>query len=503
MKTRRMKLSFTKDELFRASLDLRNSGISMPLMDDDKLKESFNVGTIQDSFGFFGSGNNANTFHPDITIPEHIQPKPEDFVRVPFRLLSATTVGAGTWKATDFSNTRMLRDSLEKLQNKPIYFDHDTELLNWVGIVETVNWEGKKGDVPGGINGLLAIDAKTNPKIARGVLIGSIFSNSVTVEFDWEPSHSFDDPYDFNDKMGTIDPRDGKMVRRIVKMIHNYHETSLVWLGADPYAKLINEDGNLVNIDESSTYNLEKDEVKHSYEKDNKYALSFSMPKSVVGLSKKAPVKKESKSFNNKKDVDMDKDLLILLKGIFGLGESDQLTKEQIESLQLKDETLTKNSETFSKLKSVDDKGEALELSEVGEDTHVIMLKSNLDTLIEDNSKIEELTKTATLAESFIADAKTEVERLYSLSVDNETDETIIKMIQEAEPAQLTAMRKQYTKKATSEFSATCKDCGSQKFDFKSSQGGGDGDDKTEVESASFSDLMEKYDTPSMNIAKK
>lgn len=497
MKTRRMKLSFSKAEFFRASLDLRNSGISMPVIGNDQAVKRFGVNEkIQESFGLFGGSNNANTFHPEVNIPENIIPKPEDFVRVPFRLLSATTVGAGTWKATDFSDETMLRQSAEMLNRKPIYFDHDTDLLNWVGIVEGVEWQAGQGDVPSGINGLLAIDAVTNPKIARGVLIGSIFSNSVTVEFDWEPSHHFDSPYEFNEKIGTYHS-DGEMIRRKVKKIHNYHETSLVWLGADPYAKLIDDDGNLVHIDESSTYNLEKDEIKDKYTKDNEYSLSFSLTKDIIGWRKNQKQNfnkntKDKNKFNNLKDAEMDKELLLLLKGIFGLSEDQKLTKEQIESLQIKDDAATAQLETFSKLTPVDEKGETIELSEVGEATHVVIAKESFDSILAEAEKVEDLQTKADLGDTLLAAERDEVERLYSLSVDNDTDEAIVDLIKDASVEQLSALKKQYSKDAK------------KKFNFRSSEDGDDGlGEEDEVESASFNDLMEKFGSPTMNLGKK
>ena len=73
----------------------------------------------------------------------------------------------------------------------------------------------------------MAVDAKTNPKVARGVLMGSIFSNSVTVEFEWKMSHPFENEYEFLDKIGQYGA-DGKMIRRVVTKILNYHKSSLI-----------------------------------------------------------------------------------------------------------------------------------------------------------------------------------------------------------------------------------------------------------------------------------
>src|SRR5690606_12701038 len=113
-----------------------------------------------------------------------------------------TTVGAGSWKATDFSDVRMLKGSMGKLKGKTVYKEHDQEVDNWLGFVKETSWSeqftNSTGDtVPAGIDGVLLIDAKTNPKIARGLLMGTIYSNSVTVVFDWEMSHHFEDEWEF------------------------------------------------------------------------------------------------------------------------------------------------------------------------------------------------------------------------------------------------------------------------------------------------------------------
>jgi len=221
--------SFNKAESAKLALD--NVGVNLPF------SELANQDT--EGFGWWGQSNNANVYQ-NIDVKKELLPKPEDFVKVPFRLISATTVGAGSWKVTDFSNEAVLKASMKKLIGKPVYPNHDSDdVFNYVGIIESVKWtEARMQDgqmIPAGIDGIIAIDGKTSPKIARGVLMGAIFSNSVTVNFDWEPSHFFESPNDFYHKIGTIHT-DGKMVRRVVTNINDYYESSLVWLGADPFA---------------------------------------------------------------------------------------------------------------------------------------------------------------------------------------------------------------------------------------------------------------------------
>ena len=145
--------------------------------------------------------------------------------------------------------------------------------------------DNKNIRIPAGIDAILAIDAKTNPKIARGVLAGGIFSNSVTVDFDWVPSHDIDNQYEFENLVGTY-AADGRMITREVTKIHDYYESSLCWLGADPYAKLIDKEGNLVNVDITSTYDSENQTVRDRYTKENRYNISLCWDKNVLSLSK-------------------------------------------------------------------------------------------------------------------------------------------------------------------------------------------------------------------------
>lgn len=189
------------------------------------------------------------------TVPENIALNPDEIYLVPFRLISATIVGAGTWKATDFSKAGVLKASMPLLKNKPIYRDHMMYVDYWAGIVNEVVWTNPYSqgvmDIPAGIDGLLALDTSTeeNRNLAKGVNMGAVTSNSVTVEFEWEPSHEFEKEWMFYENIGSI--VDGRMVCRVVTKIIEYHETSLVGLGADPYAKKITSSGELTNIDKA------------------------------------------------------------------------------------------------------------------------------------------------------------------------------------------------------------------------------------------------------------
>lgn len=192
-----------------------------------------------------------STFRPQ-EAPENIAIDPEQVLLVPFRLISATTVGANSYKATYFP-AEVLEASMPLLINKPIYRNHDMDPDCWLGVVQAVEWgrsylQGTT-EIPAGINGMLAIDTQNeaNAELARGIVMQAVRSNSVTVEFEWIPSHQFEFDFQFWDALGTM--VDGRMVTRVVTNILDYHETSIVGLGADPFAKLIGDNGELIDID--------------------------------------------------------------------------------------------------------------------------------------------------------------------------------------------------------------------------------------------------------------
>ena len=533
------RLSFSKAELMASQVDLSAVGINLPIKNKDiqELRKEYNVqGDI--SLGSMWGSMNDPKYYKDLQAQD-IVPKPEDFIEVPFRLLSATTVGAGTWKATDFSDEQMLKRSMELLIGKPMYKDHETDLDNWIGLVRGVSWEKSKEQngikVPAGINGLVAIDAKTNPKTARGVLLGSIFSNSVTVEFKWEQSHDFESEYDFYDNIGTLG-KDGKMIRRVVKEITNYHESSLVWLGADPYAKAITENGELKNIDYGSIYEyskigysktkratdreLSKEEVKELLQGNRKYTVSFAMDEKIL------PLVKFSENKENKNDlVNMDKFIQAFI-ATFGkqLGITDEKPSEEqlisyLKELQLakKDEDSEKAKELLTKvtelMKATDEKATDLEqflkenqfvqaakLAEYeAASNQVSELTKKVETL---TTEAQALKKDAEVGIKYRSAKKEEAIRLYKATVGVENvQQAVIDLFNKAEDEAIDGLLAQYTKGATEKFSGTCADCGSHNFKFQSSfSGGEEPKQKQEQVECSAEDIRSKYLRSSMNI---
>jgi len=199
-------------------------------------------------FGLLGGSNDLNKFYPELTADDWT-PKDADFIQPVYRALSETIVYQFGRVPIDFSDG-VLRESMSRLKGQTVNTNHDTEVENAVGAVSSVRWqEATKVNgitVPAGINATFKIDAKSNPRLARGILMDppSIHSDSVTVRFKWDPSHKFEDKDEFWRKLGTFD-EDGKLIRLIVTEIKAYKEVSLVSHGADPYAQVVNEENEI------------------------------------------------------------------------------------------------------------------------------------------------------------------------------------------------------------------------------------------------------------------
>ena len=230
--------------------------------------------TNKDTISKFGLFSNIdyNTFFPEVK-PKDFNPNEDEFIEPIFRLLSNCIVSKN-YMPTEFP-ADVLKASIPLIIGQTVNCDHETNIGNAIGSVVDAFWQeayktadGK--EIPAGINGKLKIDAKANPRIARGINMDppSIHSNSVTVQFEWKPSHNFENPWEFWDKLGTYDDK-GEMVRRIATRIISYKETSLVSHGADPFAQLLNNDGKIINPGYAdSVYNsfseVIKEKVSHS-----------------------------------------------------------------------------------------------------------------------------------------------------------------------------------------------------------------------------------------------
>jgi len=165
----------------------------------------------------------------------------EDFTYRRFRALSAVLLQD---RSIDFSHdSDVLKKAVKLFKQKrsghklPVYTDHYVSATNFVGVVEDAYWDD--ADEPFGVDQILAIDRtlERNRDVIRGLDIDAINSASVTITFDWKKSHPDLDDQDFFDAWLRRKKIDGKLVSILPTKIKNVYETSLVYEGADPYAK--------------------------------------------------------------------------------------------------------------------------------------------------------------------------------------------------------------------------------------------------------------------------
>lgn len=478
--TYRTQLSFTKAEFL--SLTIGEAGVKLQTPKTDA-----GMKKMLAQFGLFGTDGNFNTFYPSLNVAEDVMPKPEDYVHVPYRLLSETIVAAGSWRSTSFAKQGVLKSAMDRLKGKPVYTDHNTDSANWVGLVSGVSWseatvapDGTK--IPAGIDGIISIDAKCNPKVARGAMSGAIGSNSVTVDFEWMPSHSFKDLYEFEDKIGTF-ASDGRMVCREATNIVDFYETSLLWLGADPFAKKLGPDGNPINIDYSSSVSLSKAEpiVVQEYRENRKLLAKSCLSKQeTLYLGSKVVVDETIQQ--NSKNEDMNKELMLMLATLCGVASAEAITKEHIEALAKSEDILALKAEIETLKASV---------------SQVPNLETSIATLTSEKTaleaEVEKLKPLATATETLLAETRAEAVKFYKLSAKGNENAAIIAQIESANLEAAKGFLTQFGGTVATSFSATCTKCSSTEISFQSSKKGEQAPVEGKYRPSSVTELYDKF----------
>lgn len=420
-----------------------------------------------EKFGFFETSTpNYATYYPDAT-PEDFQPKDEEFIYPVFRMLSEVIVSKG--RPIDFSKPGVLKKSMNKLIGQTINIDHETALGNAIGSVAEVYWQNsyvaKDGTkVPAGFNAKMKIDAKSNPRIARGIQMTppSIHSNSVTVRFSWVPSHKFESLSEFYDALGTYH-KDGQLVRCIVDNIISYNETSLVSHGADAFAQKIGDDGEIVNPGyANSTYQFSADKpINTVFSTDYKdWVNPEGEDMAILSLSNSENIN----NFNQDNLTGM-KELLAELIANFGFDAAtteaslSEAIKTQLTSLKDTNATLTQDAATQAQtISTLTSEKEALE-------TEKETLTSENATLKQNEETVGKLTTST----------RNEALRYAKLSMGDKLDPSIINLIANADINTAGALLKQYRSSSEEKFKATCKKCGSTEVSRNSAIPGADG----------------------------
>ena len=399
------------------------------------------------NFGLFDTASpNYSTYYPDLDVAD-LTPKDEDFIYPVFRALSMAIVSKGF--PIDFSAEGILKASMNKLIGQSINIDHETAVGNAVGSVKEVFWQDsyKTSDgitVPAGINMVMMIDGKSNPRIARGIMMDppSIHSNSVSIRFKWEPSHQFEEKWEFYEKVGTYD-KDGTLVRAVVTEIMSYSETSLVAHGADVFAQKVGSDGKIINPGYSNSVYEFSDEDKNDVNatvhidykntdtKEQSFSGMFSMNSAIP-----TDLNTSSSNKNNNKNVTpMKKEDLEKLTSKFNFAEGE-LTE---------DNYIAKISEKLSEKET--------------EITNLTQKYDDLKAGLLSDEEFKTMKADAEVGKTALTDTRAEALRLYNLAKGDKADATIVNLINASTIDQAKSLLTQYKDEAETKFSATCS-CG-------------------------------------------
>lgn len=439
-------------------------------LDPQRLSDSyFNaIGASPQSieqFGLFGSSVDYNTFYPDVEAAQ-FDPAQDEFIEPVFRLISNCIVSKN-YNPTEFP-ADVLKASMPLLVGQTVNCDHSTDIANAIGSVKAVTWQDAYSDkgvkIPAGINGVLRIDGKANPRIARGINMDppSIHSNSVTVQFEWKPSHEFNHVWEFWDKLGTY-AKDGTMVRRIATRIISYKETSLVSHGADPYAQMI-KDGKIINPGyAASVYSSFSEQIKEKVSNSTRDSYFFDfkniLRSDTFSNAEVDPLKENSQKLyinpNNQSNT-MPQELQAFLESLFGegmlsLGEGQTASSEIV---------LSEVKRLLSENQSLSEKVTKSEAS-----------------VTELQEKVANLEKEAKANASFIQmgqdhfkEVKEATLASYKKLMGEKEDSNILTLIENVDSlSTLLSLKSNYDAQLEEKFPLHCADCGSKNVNRGSS----------------------------------
>lgn len=464
-----------------------------------QLHEALSSGDTQHveemGLGFFdASSPNYTTFYPDVK-PEDFTPNEEDFIEPVYRALSNVTVHKN--RNPVYFSEKVLKESMPLLVGQTINIDHETAIGNAIGSVKSVEWQnsyklnGK--EIPAGINMVMRIDAKSNPRIARGIQMDppSIHSNSVTVQFTWEPSHPELDSNEFWNKLGTYD-KDGKLIQRVVTKVVGYNETSLVNHGADPFAKQV-KGGKIVHptMAQRKYYGITANSEFSDYSTEvqkRAFCDHFMDFKNLSEDSEEAQgtIPETLINDNNTEQQNseqMKQYLSKLTLMLIAAGANDpQVTEENFGE---------KFNELNTLINGLSAKAKENELQQISLTING-QRETDLGTI---QNQITALENQATIGNEALADVRTRALNAYQLITPEENqDESMITLINTADFKVAKALKLQYENQVEKELPLTCKDCGSQNVNrasatVENNDSPEDGDSSEEV---SFEEARER-----------
>lgn len=247
----------------------------------------------------------------------------QEYAYFPYRLLSATEVGKGGWNATRFSEN-VLRSALPMFEGTPWRKDHskrtDDAIANAVDVWWEESYTASSGTVvPAGVNGFVKIKrTEANQELIEKLDSDPTPLQSVSagLTIEWQPSHEFEDEYDFWRLLG--ERIDGKLVCFIATKIDKVSEVSFVWQGADEFAKRLRSSQNgatfleglkLLQVPEATIQAYEKiDQQRNQKAMD----LALAKKKETEDPEKSEPEKPQQADEDSSQDVNFDKEKIVL-----------------------------------------------------------------------------------------------------------------------------------------------------------------------------------------------
>lgn len=429
-------------------------------------------------FGLFDRATpNYTTYYPDVS-EEDLQPKDSEFIEPIFRMLSNVTVHAN-FNPIHFP-ADVLKKSMYKLVGQTVNIDHEMALGNAIGTIKSVEWQnaytanGVK--VPAGINAVLKIDGKSNPRIARGIMMDppSIHANSVTVNFAWAKSHPKMDDNEFFSKLGTFDDK-GKLIQKIATEIKAYHETSLVSHGADPFAQKIDSKGKIVLPNYAAErYPLSENNISY-YNWDWKHIESDEFGEVCMNKALFTGTTILENNNNNNDQNSENMELLKFLETFFGL-EADSLTDDNVQAVlgEIDYKAL------MAKATKADEPVTVLDLTGLEAiEAEITELRNFKQSVPED---LENQLALAATGLSFMENLRKDTKRLYSLSAGaGKEDPQILVLIENADNKTLESLHKQYDESTEKQFGFVCQDCNSHNVTRASAKPGSEEDENSKA----------------------
>jgi len=396
------------------------------------------------SFGLFGGSSDPNKFYPDLA-SSNWAPAEGDFIQPVFRGLSETTV-IFQGMPISFAKPGVLKASLALVKGITINTNHDTEVENAIGAVVNAHWQGSysvgKHTIPAGINLVLKIDAKSNPRIARAITMEppAIHSNSMTVRFNWEQSHTDLSDDDFFSRLGSYG-KDGELIQLVVTKIKSYSETSLVAHGADPYAQVMDGKSILDPEHASSVYNFSLD---NSFNNNTKTSI-MEMKEILLALG-----------LDPEKYKDME-----AIKLHVGNLESNQVPEGVIiEDLQTASTELTALKDVYPEI--TPELVTTLQSNQLEDGKEIVTEEqTTILTAVADLGGMEVVSASIASTQEFLATIRLEAANAYKLTKGDKAQADIITLIEGANMKTATALRDEHVGNLEEQVPLTCISCGS------------------------------------------